>query len=194
MAAAALPKAVFALDVESLGLYGAGFAVGVTVRDEANRELDSLYAACPLTTALRESRDVTPRDVIYLEQNVLPHLPPCTTKSLRGVRDAFFAFYSKWKASKDYDVIYVADCGAPVEARFLADVARDDIPARAFFMPFPLHEVGTLLFLCGKDPRANYPRIAGEEQTHNPLHDARHSARLWLEHHRELSVARQPSE
>lgn len=171
---------VFAFDVESLGLYGTGFAVGAVVRDqETHEELDSLYAACPVEAACGDPSGTTPRDLVYVKHNVLPRLPAPTVNTPREVRDAFFRFYSKWRSNKDYDVTYVMDCGVPVEARFLADVARDDLPARCFFMPYPLHELGTVLRLHGMDPTAAMERAPGEEDVHNPLHDARQCARLW---------------
>lgn len=174
-------RVVFAFDVESMGLYGTGFAVGAVVRDEeTHADLDSLYAACSYRAARTPKTPMT--DLEWVKRHVLPNLPSPTVNTPREVRDAFFNFYGKWKASDNLIVTYVANCGAPVETRFLADVARDNLEARSFSMPYPLHELGTVMYLCGKNPREAMERTPEERDEHNPLHDARQCARLWIEY------------
>jgi len=79
------------------------------------------------------------------------------------------------------NIIFVADCGSPCESGFLRECVKDDLENRQWSAPFPLHEVGTALFLLGMDPTATYDRRPNELPAHNPVNDARASGRIWLE-------------
>ena len=168
---------VFSVDVESYGLYGDPFAIGVSVRDPVdNKEIDSFFAWHPL-----EAVEGYPEDspgTTWLRQNVLPHLGDAPTcKTPRELRDLFWAFYEKWRARK---ASVVADCGAPVETRLFYLCVRDDPKARNWDGPYPLHELRSRLLERGLDPHATYPRLEDERPVHHPLCDARQSGRLWI--------------
>ncbi len=172
---------VFSVDVESYGLYGNPFAIGVSVRDLAtNKEVDSFFAWHPLTAVEGYAEDT--RDTKWLHENVLPYLGTAPThQTPRELRDAFWAFYSKWWARK---AVFVADYGVPVEAHLFRLCVQDDLAARNWEGPYPLHELGTRLFDHGQDPIATYDRLPDETPAHHPLFDARQSGRLWIEYSR----------
>ncbi len=86
----------------------------------------------------------------------------------------------------------IADCGWPVEARFLAACVDDARPAprtgqlvadspRDFTGPYPLHELASYLLGAGLDPWKKPKRLPGELPEHDPLADTRLSVRMLLE-------------
>lgn len=160
------PMLVF--DVESMGLHGVGFAVGAVVVDVDGKVLEEFYDACdprPLEPIAR------PEDVLWLRTNCYPALMPPTVATPRAVRDAFWAFWRTW-ADKGAELW--ADCGWPVEARFLAACVDDDT-SRWWMGPYPFHEVAEHV------GTGTHPRLPNELPIHNPLNDARQSARLLVE-------------
>ena len=166
---------VFSFDVESLGLYGEGFAVGAVVFDDG-KEVDSFFASCPVDR-LDSYKDCPEETIKWLQANVFPTLSEPKYQTAREVREAFWGFYQTWKHAN----VFVADCGAPVEAYFLRQCILDKHQERIWKAPYPLHELGTLLFMRGKDPTAYYERTKEELPAHNPVCDARQSGRLWIE-------------
>ena len=70
-----------------------------------------------------------------------------------------------------------ADCCWPVEANFLAQCIADN-KQRTGDGPYPLLDVSSFLVATGSDPLKQYPRLPNELPAHNPLADARQSARL----------------
>ena len=73
-----------------------------------------------------------------------------------------------------------AECLWPVEARFIRDCITDDAQ-RLPEAPYPFHEIASIMLAAGMDPMASYPRTPSEMPPHNPLADARLSARLLSE-------------
>lgn len=162
------------IDVESSGISGEGFAVGGIVIDRQGNRLDEFlfycdYANCASTAGDRE----------WLAKNVYPHLPPekANCETTREVRQRFS---NRWRHWADRGTQLVADCGWPVEARFLNQCV-DDFLIDKFGGPYPFHELATLVYAIGGDPLALNVRQAGEIPAHHPLNDARQSARIWIE-------------
>src|SRR5205823_5852392 len=94
------------------------------------------------------------------------------------VRDSF---WNKWQQWKNQGALLVADCGWPVEARFLA-ACVDDFPiSREWEGPYPFHDLASILFAHGKDPTAKYERKRDELPEHDPKADAEQSARILIE-------------
>jgi hypothetical protein len=153
------------------------------VIDAPGRELDASREACPPG----EARG--PDTGRVWVQDHCPPLPP-TRSTPADVRRAFWSQWTRWKAA---GATLVADCGWPVEARFLAACVDDGRPAvrgggrsvpegpRDFAGPYPLHELSSLRLAAGHDLRAKPPRLAGELPEHDPLADARFAARLLAE-------------
>ena len=173
------PWVVF--DVESIGLHGEGYAVGWVVIDESGRELEARREACPTSEARGYD---TGRS--WVRDNCPPL--PATRSTPQDVRAEFWAAWTRWKAR---GAVLVADCGWPVEARFLITCVEDARPAvrgrsmasggRDFGGPYPLHDLASMLLVAGIDPLTKRDRLPGELPEHDPLADARQSARLLLE-------------
>lgn len=157
-------------DVESIGLHGEGFAVAYVVVTDQGEELDSAVIACPRSMA---SGSVDDRE--WVNDNV-PPIPP-TVKTPQEVRAAFF---SAWTEEKSRGARLVADCGWPVEGRFLTACIDDD-PSRKWDGPYPLLDLSAALFSRGVNPLEDRERLPSELPKHDPLADCRQSARLFIE-------------
>lgn len=164
-------KLFMVFDVESIGLQGEGFAVGiVVVRADAN------YAYAARFNCPSENAYGTAKAHAWVGEHV--PLLQYTHTSPKGVREAF---WKEWQAWRERGAVLVADCAWPVEARFLAACVDDDPANREWYGPYPLYDVSTAMLLRGRDPLATYERLPNELPEHDPLADARQSARLWLE-------------
>lgn len=169
------PKVVLSFDVETVGLYGEPFAIGATVMMQLKEdivEIDHFYGQ----TELHSNSNSTESDLQFVKESVFPVQYGDKLSSVRELRDKFWKFYETHST-----VPIVVDCGTPVEAYFLRQCVLDDFEARKWKAPYPLHELGTLLLIRGKNPIGIYSRKENESLVHNPLHDARQTARLWLE-------------
>ena len=163
---------IVSFDVESLGLYGEGFAVGaVVIKDDV--EIDSFYARAEhLPRNL-----VSDEDWSWLERNVFHLLVPPTHKLKHEAQEAFWEW---WTPHREAGAVLVADCPYPVEARWLMECVGNNNEARKWQGPYPLIDVASVLAALGRDPLATYSRLPNEEPAHHPLMDARQSARVML--------------
>jgi hypothetical protein len=175
------PSLFMVFDVESVGLHGEGFAVGWVVVG-GGKELESGRLACPAAAAYgtRSGRE-------WVATNA-PTMP--NTHALpNDVRDAFWAAWLRWKGR---GAVLAADCPWPVEARFLAacvEEARDPMTSgtetpegeRDWQGPYPLIDVASVRLAVGLDPLGTAGRLPNELPAHDPLADARQSARLLVE-------------
>jgi hypothetical protein len=148
----------FVFDVESDGLHGEAFAYGFVVVDDTGADVE-------ITDA-------------WVREHVVPANPRATCGTRREVRLKFWDAWVRWK---ERGAVMVADCAWPVEARFLAACVDDYPLGRPRDGPYPLHDVATMRLAAGLDPLATEGRLLNEMPIHNPLADARQSARLWLE-------------
>jgi hypothetical protein len=162
-------------DVESIGLHGEGFAVAYVVVDRNGHRHAEGLLACPPASARgrREGHR-------WVEDNV-PALG-AVHRSPESLRTAFWGLFLSWH---ELGALLVADCGWPVEARFLAQCVDDDLACREWLGPYPLHDLASILLAKGKDPLEKRTRLTDELPEHNPLADARQSARLLVEAMRE---------
>ena len=143
---------IFIFDVESTSLYGEAFAFSAVVADGTGKEI----AKYNLKSIEGEHKASD-----WVKENVCPQLtdfPTCETQ--KELRDSFFAFYKKWVTFCDI----WCDCGFPVETSFLTAIANDDIANREFEMPYPLHDLGTIMDV-------NIERE--NKQKHNPYYDSK---------------------
>lgn len=161
-------------DVESIGLHGEGFAVGWTVIDAVGNELDWGCFACHPDDADGddEGREWVGNNV---HAAVFPH--PGEYGPM-WVREEFWLAWQRWKSR---GAVLVADCCWPVEARFLARCVDDDRKVRYWQGPYPLHELASIRLAAGLDPLGVNERLPSELPAHDPLADARQSARLLVE-------------
>lgn len=161
-------KSYFVFDVESVGLHGEGFAVGGGVFLENGAIQWGFRLACPVSecSGTEEGRGWVKENVPTMEE---------THRSPKAMRDAFWNLWIKAKAE---GAVMAADCGWPVEARFLIQCVNDNLREREWQGPYPLLEIAAFLLAAGMDPMAKYPREPSELPEHDPMADARQSARL----------------
>ena len=159
----------FVFDVESIGLHGEAFAVagGVYINGAAQSEF---RFCCPLEEAAGDDSD---REWVKANVPVME----ITHRSNPALREAFWQVWEDAKAR--YPGIAMAgECIWPVEASFVAACVKQDIAARKWKGPYPFHDISSIMFAAGMDPMATYERQASEKPAHEPLADARQSARL----------------
>lgn len=160
-------------DVESIGLHGEGFAVGFVIVNGYGNEIQH-----GLMTCNRENASGNGVDRDWVEQNIPTIEGGKGCEHPKWLRELFWGQWLSWKAK---GALLVADCCWPVEARFLA-ACVDDLPeVRKWEGPYPLHDLASVLLANRKDPTAKFPRLASELPEHNPLMDARQSARILIE-------------
>ena len=173
-----LPPYILVFDVESLGLFGEGFAVGGVViatalngKKEAPSLQDSFVYACRPTVV-----SGSPDDRAWVERNVKLKDKEFSASGPAEVRAQFWDKWLYWKAQGAW---LAADVCWPVEARFLLDCCG--VAERRKDVPYPLVDIAAFLLASGKDPLASYPRLRKEKPAHHPLADAQQSARLLYE-------------
>lgn len=161
-------------DVESIGLHGEGFAVGyIVVNQEGNKFEEGLFACDPSkASGTIEDRRWVSDHVAIKEFNY---------REPYEVRQEFWRLWKDWKAK---GATLVADCPWPVEARFLNQCIDDHgLLGRNNLNwdgPYPLIDVGSVRLGAGLDPISSESRLSDELPEHNPLNDARQSARIFL--------------
>jgi hypothetical protein len=161
----------FVFDVESIGLHGEGFAVGYVVKDIEGNEHDCGKFSCLPSNA------VGGEDSYKWVRDNIPEMKP-THDAPWLVRAAFWRAWLKWK---EKGAVMAADCPWPVEARFLAACVDDSPGVREWQGPYPLIDVGSVILANGGDPKGKFDRLESERPEHDPLNDARQSARLLIE-------------
>lgn len=165
----------FVFDVESVGLYGSPFAVGWVVIQENGVQVEEGLLNCYSGTGSGMWLETNghPEDV----QWVLDHVPvmDLTHRNIAPMMHDFWGVYLRNK-----DCVFVADCPYPVEARFLNRLFGDN-RVRQQHSPYPLLDVGSIAFTAGLDPLKSFERHPTELPLHNPLCDARQSARIMIE-------------
>lgn len=161
------------LDVEAVGLFGDGFAAAyVVVDDETGETVEERSFATNHWQSFCHSDD----DRRWVVRNVPPL--PINCENMADVRLEIWAAWERWKAR---DALLWADCAFPVETNFLSS-AVDNFPRkRVPNSPYPLYDLSTLLLAIGRDPTQAHPRLKRELPKHDPLCDARQSARILLE-------------
>jgi len=164
-------KSFFVFDVESVGLYGEGFAVGGGLFLENGAIQWGFCYACDSNVAQGsdENRKWVDENVPVIE---ITHRSP---KMLRA------AFWNEWLRAKQQGALMAADCAYPVEHIFIGQCIVDDFAERSKDAPYPLVEISSIQLAAGRDPIGNYERSASELPKHNPYADAVQSARLLAE-------------
>ena len=173
-------------DVESIGLHGDAFAIGYVVVDETGKRLEErLFASYERAEGDEGDREWVNDNVPYFLMS--SHSMLYRYDTLREMRAAF---WQAWRSWAERGATLWADCAWPVEARFLARCV-DDVPVYHKWQgPYPLHEIATLALVAGHDPTATVARLPDEWPQHDPLNDARQSARLLLQYLGELQAVR----
>jgi len=169
-------KLFIVFDVESIGLHGDAFAVGCVVIDESGTVFDEILIVSDQSkcAGTPDNHDWCKKNIPYLDD----FKPVVRVSSQREMRDFFWATWKIWE--KD-GALLIADCSWPVEARFLAKCVDDYPESREWEGPYPLHDLASILLAHGLDPLKKNERLPDELPEHNPLCDARQSARILIE-------------
>ncbi|MDA8216826.1 MAG: hypothetical protein M0Z94_04330 [Dehalococcoidales bacterium] len=157
-------------DIESIGLHGEAFAVGYVLVDREGRELESGIFACPREQA-RGQESQRP----WVEEHV-PRLP-LTHSNPRGVRDAFWAL---WMEMKGRGAQLVSEISWPVQTNFLSACVQDLPAQREKESEMLLYDLSTARLVRGLGSADKEERLPDELPQHNPLADARQTARLFV--------------
>lgn len=170
-----LPEYFLVFDVESVGLHGEAFAYGATLLDTQSWTEERRWLAwCPASQARGRIEDFE-----WVQKNIkndsFYNYPLSNPKELR---DSFWKLWMGWKGNS---VMLAADVPWPVEARFLAACVEDDPHRNIWNGPYPLIDIASVRLAAGLDPLATVERLDDELPAHNPLADARQSARLLSE-------------
>lgn len=165
------PNKFLVFDVESIGLHGEGFAVGWVLVENWQQTREGRFSCSPDRASGHDAARFWARENI-------PRILPDDCDTPKQVRERFWEL---WDHHRLEGALLVADCCWPVEARFLAACVDDDPGPREWGGPFPLHDLCSILMARGIDPLAPTARIARELPVHDPLADARQSARLLIE-------------
>ena len=158
---------IFSVDAETNGLYGDVWAIGAVVLSPDGKMVDSFSGQV-------ENPVITDQWVLT---NIVPYVSLPKYKSARELRDAFWSFWMKNKAT----CLAIADYAYPVESNLFRLCINDDV-SRTWDGPYPLHEVATLLYAAGIDPNISREEFSGMYHLtkHNPLDDAYLSALTWI--------------
>jgi hypothetical protein len=160
---------IFSVDAETDGLYGRVWAVGAVVLDRAGNVVDEF----------RGQLDPSVVADLWVRENIVPvvDLPRFTTGA--ALLDAFWGF---WLEHRE-DTLCVADFGAPVEAGLFRSCVEVDVAARQWLGPYPMHELGTALFMAGFDPDVDRREMAGLPGLvqNDPRDDALAAGLCWLQ-------------
>lgn len=163
-------RAFFVFDVESIGLHGEGFAVaGGVYLENGAVQWEFCFCCHP------ENAEGNEFDRKWVTDNV-----PVIEITHRTPAQLRLAFWGQWVKAWADKTEMAAECLWPVEARFLRDCIADD-SSRFDLAPYPVHEISSIMLAAGMDPMATYTRTPSELPKHNPLADARQSARLLSE-------------
>lgn len=157
----------FVFDVESVGLHGEAFQVGFVVVDKTGQEHDSGLFCEPLNGVIGTMKSF---DWVKANCSELAY-----SHNHHQLRHEFWMVWLKWKAD---GAVMAADVPWPVEARFLSECVQQNLSSREWQGPYPLIDVASVILANGFDPLATYQRTETEKPEHNPLADARQSARL----------------
>ncbi len=191
MTAFNLPRFFFVFDVETIGLHGEPFAVGWVVIDASTgREMECgilrSSAAQAAMFVARSGAKASSTDIQWVADHVLPALGG--VDELEGWQNIRRPFWKEWKRWEARGALLAADVAWPCEARFLFECVRYTFQPREAFEenrpgggPYPLIDIASVRLAKGFDPIATVCRLENEEPAHNPLSDARQSARLLLE-------------
>lgn len=157
-------------DVESIGLHGEPFAVGWVIVESGVETSSGRYSVFPgIVSGESEDRE-------WCEKNI-PEIPVTHATLEEMLRD----FWEIWKTHKASGGTLWAECQWPVEGKFLSMCVGVDYPNSKWDGPYPFHEIASVMLAAGMDPLSNYDRLSSELPKHEPLADARQSARLLLE-------------
>jgi hypothetical protein len=167
-----LPPFWFVFSVKTVGIFGEAYSVGGGIFTNAGEEVSSFLFTCDRD--LSEPGAEPDRYILEgFPKDAVTHTSPA------GVRAAFSERLSEAMRTHWSPLVAARFCH-PGPSRFLSQ--SEPRPQN----PTILHDIASIMLAAGMDPVATYPRLASELPKHNPLADARQSARLLGEAIRKL--------
>ena len=168
---------VLSFDVESIGLHGEGFAVGIVAARDRKIEAEYVFWCDP---KIAHGDDAGHQ---WVKENIPPfETVTCDTADfhemcLTSIEQVRGAFWNVWEKYKKLGYQLLADVSWPVEANFLSACIQDAPDTRAWNGPYPMLDVSSISALTTLE---SPQRLPSELPLHHPLMDARHSLRsLW---------------
>lgn len=178
-------------DVESFGLYGEGFAYGYVVIDGMGKIYEERLCSCNMNTtfegefishelhvggytgdawfdSVMDDRDWLDMNIPCLDE-VPNHIGFEDPKALR--KD----FLQQLKRLRTEGVELIGDCIYPVETNFIAKAFEDVVIETIDDSPF-IYDINLLQKMEG----LHLPFLESELPQHNPLNDAKQSARVFV--------------
>lgn len=160
-------------DCESIGIHGETFAVGWIVVSKSGEEIARAeYGTDPIRAHGHADDLAWVKEHCRTVDNVPAENGPYWVRQ---------RFWEAWEYAKERGALLAADVAWPVEANFLSACIADDPERRKWNGPYPLIDVSSVRLAAGYDPTGTVARRNDELPEHDPLADARQSARLLLE-------------
>ncbi|SRR6266568_534656 len=165
---------ICSVDAESNGLHGQPFAIGAAVFEDG-QEVDHFLNRCPIDGPV-DGR---------VRLNVLPALDAAGIRETASTLGIMLKRFHGWLLDQAFEVPIIAHVAWPVGARLFELLWQDVEDGRdpeSGAMPYPLHDVASMLWLVGEDPLSveGYLAKHGIElpagNAHDPLFDARCAA------------------
>lgn len=173
-------RKIFSFDVESMGLLGPPFAVGWVVLEDGV-ETSSGYASIDHRSF--PTSVCSPEEYAWLEQNVFPVLPPPVQGSTP--KGMYSAFWNAWLDCGRNRSFMLIENGFPVEMNFLRELVNYDRTRLPVGRPLPISDISSVYPIIGVE----LERTALELPAHNPINDARFTARKWVELNQHILVS-----
>lgn len=166
-------------DVECRGLYGEAFSFGMVLTTDDGSVVREWEHGCNYYEAEFGVRAGKAEADPWLLEHVIPHQrqPDCNDP---GHLQAVFVACLKTAHELGEKIQLVADVAFPCETNFLNRCFMA-FKERQAFAPYPLLDLSTLLLAKGYDPVGTFERRENELPAHNPLNDARQTARIWFQ-------------
>lgn len=153
-----LPDVFDVIDVESNGLYGQPFLVGLVTMNWGGRVMDKRYFRCPIDEVIDD----------WVSDHVLPHVMTIK-ENCKDIRDMIDKFSERVRIPGGSPLPMFVDCGFPVDFGFLHLVGKRywDSPELS---PYPVHDICSILSSYGLDPLINREKYA--QPMRGPLGDS----------------------
>lgn len=166
-------KSLCGIDTKSCGLWGDVFYFGSVLQnpqEKGNEEKAAWRTWCRPEEAHGAARDIIWR-APYVD--TLPKGMDCNAPHELG-RDIW-----QWiKLAKKANALFFSWCPFPVDFRAIKNAILVKPETRPLKGIYPIHDVSTALYLAGRNPIGDYPRLEGEEKHGDPRGGARLALRL----------------
>lgn len=171
----------FALQAQSIGLYGDPFAAGYCLVDAEGHEYISETIYCPI-----EEAKGLDSDRVWVKENVVQNLEDLPNERkffVKNPDELSEKIFALWLTLREqYKPLYcVGYCIYPIVTRLFRRCVLKNEEEREMKAPFPFFEVATALLLSGEDPLNPRMRNENELPRYHPLAEAKYASHLFIE-------------